>query len=299
MDQAVLGERLPPMRPANHYDLAYLLGRANLPALPEAVTRLNEAMANDDPIEVIETIILSDPVITARVLHLANSAWYHHGQDAVDSVREAVNTIGFFDIHRLIIVTSVIKIFAGVDSTLVNMQSFWKQSIRLASAARVLAEKCEHHKQPMRIFTSGILAYIGKLVLYIGIPSVAQKVLLICKDEAIPQYQAEQDMVGHDHAEVGAALLQKWLIPDSISTPIKFLYEPHNAPEAHAIDAAILNIAHTMQYTYWHDISLTDPPDEPNQKSLDLLGLDSSLLPQLSREADTIYLQTMDLLNVR
>lgn len=285
------------MKSPQHYDLAYLLGRANLPSLPEAVARLNEAMARDEPLEVIESIILSSPALTARVLQLANSAWYHTNE-RVESVRDAVNTIGFADIHRLIVVTSVIEIFAGIDSTLVNMKTFWKQSVRLASAARVLADKI-HHDNPMRIFTSGMLAYLGKLVLYIGIPTAAQKALLVCKDEAIPQYMAEQEIIGHDHAEVGSALLQNWLIPDSIALPIKFIYQPVQAPGDYILDASILNIAHTMQYTFWHDITLTDPPGPPAPQALALLETDESMLPHLSREADEYYHQTLSLLNIQ
>ena len=284
------------MMPSNRYDLSYLLGRVNLPSLPEAVLKLNESMNNDASLEDIEFIINAEPALASRVLHLANSAWYHKGEP-IDNIRDAVTNIGFSTIHRLIIITSIIEIFQGIDTTLVNMKSYWKQSVRLACAAKVLSEHARH-ENPLRVFTSGVLAYIGKLVMYIGIPTAEQKALLICKDESIPQYQAEREIIGHDHAEVGSELLLKWFIPEEIARPIKYLYAPEQAPKDYALDAAVLNIAHNMQYTYWHDIALTDPPAAPNPRAMELLGVTEAMLPALSREVDAQFRDTLALLEI-
>jgi HD-like signal output (HDOD) protein len=284
------------MMPANRYELSYLLGRVNLPSLPEAVVKLNQSMDNDAALDDIEAIINTDPALAARVLHLANSAWYHKGE-SVDNIKDAVSNIGFSTIHRLIIITSIIEIFQGIDSTLVNMMTYWKQSVRLACAAKVLAEHAGHDNS-LRVFTSGVLAYIGKLVMYIGIPTAEQKVLLVCKDEAIPQYQAEREIIGHDHAEVGSELLLKWHIPEEIARPIKYLYTPEQAPKNYTLDAAVLNIAHNMQYTFWHDIALTDPPAQPNSQAMKILGVTEDMLPSLSRQVDEQYRDTLALLEL-
>lgn len=285
------------MMPSNRYDLAYLLSRVNLPSLPEAVIKLNQAISDDAALDDIEAIIRTEPAILARVLNLANSAWYRV-EKPVTNIKDAVSSIGFQTIHRLIIITSVIDIFQGVDSTLLNMKTYWKQSVRMACAAKLIAEETGNDAA-FRIFTSGVLAYIGKLVLCIGVPGTEQKALLISKDEAIPQNQAELQIIGHDHAEVGSELLRKWFIPDEIACPIKFLYNPQQAPAEYRLDASILNIAHHMQYTYWHDIALTDPPAPPNGQAMQTLGITEDMLPSLSRKVDEEYRAVLALLELQ
>jgi HD-like signal output (HDOD) protein len=285
------------MMPSNRYELSYLLGRVNLPSLPEAVIKLNQSMERDAPLDEIVDIINIEPPLAARVLHLANSAWYRTEQP-ITSVKEAVSNIGFSSIHRLIIITSVIDIFQGIDSTLLNMQTYWRQSARMGCAARILAEETGSDHE-MRVFTSGVLGYIGKLVLCIGLPGVEQKALLVSKDEAIPQYRAEQQIIGHDHAEVGSELLRKWYVPEAIADPIRYLYDPQKAPSEYRMDAALLNIAHHMQYTFWHDIALTDPPSPPPEESMTSLGVSEGMLPALSRKVDEEYRRTLSLLDLK
>lgn len=284
------------MMPANQYELSYLLSRVNLPSLPEAVVKLNQAMESNATLGEIQDIIQVEPVLTARVLNLANSAWYRT-EHAVTDLREAVSSIGFTTIHRLIIITSVIDIFQGVDSTLINMKNYWKQSARMGAAARALAEQ-QGDDNAMRVFTSAILAYIGKLVLCVGVPSAEQKALLISKDEAIPLYQAEQSVIGHHHARIGSELLRSWFVPDELATPIAYFYEPDKAPDIYQRDAATLNIAHHMQYTFWHDIALTDPPAPPNEYAMRMLSISEDMLPALSRKADEDYRQTISMLEL-
>jgi len=286
------------MMPSNRYDLAYLLSRVNLPSLPEAVIKLNQAISEDDTLDAIEAIIRTEPTLSARVLHLANSAWYRV-EKPVTSIRDAVSNIGFQTIHRLIIITSVIDIFQGVDSTLLNMKTYWKQSVRMGCAAKVLAEETGNENIAYTVFTTGVLAYIGKLVLCIGVPGTEQKALLISKDEAIPQYQAELQIIGHDHAEVGSELLRKWIIPDEIALPIRYIYAPEQAPAEYRLDASMLNIAHHMQYTYWHDIALTDPPAPPNAEAMQALGITEDMLPSLSRKVDEEYRAVLALLELQ
>jgi len=270
-----------------------LLNKADLPSLPEAIIKLGEAISNDASLDKIVTLIQNEPALTARVLRLANSAWYHHGHH-VDTIKEAISNIGFVTTYQLVVVSSIIEIFQGIDSQLVNMRSFWQQSIRMASASSVLAEHLQH-PSPLRIFSSGILAYIGKLILYVSIPTEMQKVLLIVMDDGVQQYQVEQENLGVNHSSLAAALLASWKLPEELYRPIEHLYSPDKTADNYRQDAYVLNIAHYMQYTYAHDIILTDPPGPPSSDILKNLKLTLDCLPKLSREVDDRYKEAMRL----
>lgn len=270
-----------------------LLNKAELPSLPEAIVKLGEAISEDAPMEKIVALVQNEPALSARVLRLANSAWYHHGHH-IDTVKEAISNIGLVTTYQLVVVSSVIEIFQGINSQLVNMRTFWQQSMRMACAASVMAEHL-HHPSPLRIFSSGMLAYIGKLIFYITIPTEMQKVLLIVKDESIPQYEVEKEHLGVEHSELTAQLLSDWKLPEELYAPIKHLYTPEQADKAFSQDSYILNIAHYMQYTYGHDLALTDPPGPPSNGVLDELELQLDILPTLSRDVDERYREGLSL----
>ncbi|MDH5358967.1 MAG: HDOD domain-containing protein [Gammaproteobacteria bacterium] len=275
------------------YTIDDLLGRVELPSLPEAIIKLGEAISKDASMDKIVTLVQNEPALTARVLRLANSAWYQHGHH-VDTIKEAITNIGFVTTYQLIVVSSIIEIFQGINSQLINMRSFWQQSMRMACAAVILAEHLQH-PSPLRIFSSGMLSYIGRLILYVTIPSEMQKILLIVMDDGIPQHRVEQEILGFEHSELSASLLASWMLPKDIYVPIKNLYSPEKTDINYRQDTYILNISHYMQYTYAHDITLTDPPGPPSIHILQELGLNLDDLPILSRYTDNKYKEGMSL----
>lgn len=275
------------------YTIEGLIENAELPSLPEAIVKLGEAISNDASMETIVGLVQNEPALTARVLRLANSAWYHHGHQ-VNTVKEAVSNIGLQTTYQLIVVSSIIEIFQGINSHLVNMRTFWQQSMRMACAASVLAEHL-HHPDPLRVFSSALLAYVGKLILYISIPTEMQKVLILMMDDGIQQFQVERNNLGIDHSELAAALLASWMLPSALYAPIEYLYAPEKAADIYRQDACILNTAHYMQYTYGHDIALTDPPGPPSSGILAMLGLGIDSLPDLSRDVDKKYHEGLSL----
>lgn len=275
------------------YNIDILLARTELPSLAEAIIKLGEAISDDVSMETIVSLVQNEPALSARVLHLANSAWYHKGHP-VETIKEAIANIGLTTTYQLVVVSSIIEIFQGIDSQLINMRTFWQQSMRMACAATVLAEHL-HHPSPLRTFSSGMLSYIGKLIFYVTIPSEMQKILLIVMDEGIPQYLVEKEYLGLEHSELAASLLASWKLPLALYAPIAHLYTPTEASEDFCQDACILNIAHYMQYTYGHEIALTDPPGPPSNDVLHKLGLELNTLPTLSRDVDERYREGLSL----
>ncbi|MDH5183546.1 MAG: HDOD domain-containing protein [Gammaproteobacteria bacterium] len=275
------------------YQIDSLLAQTELPSLPEAIVKLGDAISNDVSMETIVALVQNEPALSARVLHLANSAWYHPGHP-VTTIKEAISNIGLATTYQLVVVSSIIQIFQGIDSQLVNMRTFWQQSMRMACAASVLAEHI-HHPSSLRIFSSGILSYIGKLIFYVSIPNEMQKIMLIVRDEGIPQYQVEKEILGLEHSELAVGLLASWKLPHELYAPIECFYTPKESAQSYRQDANILNLAHYMQYTYAHEIALTDPPGPPSVEVLNALGLRLDGLPSLAHDVDIKYREGLSL----
>jgi HD-like signal output (HDOD) protein len=180
-------------------------------------------------------------------LELANSAWYKRRRE-IATVKDAITVIGLSALHQLVFATSVTRLFHGLDSEKVNMERFWHESERLACCSKLIAE-ANGLKDPIRMFTCGLLANIGKLVIYMSLPQASQQILERSESAPERQHETEQAVLGFTHVDVSAGLLKKWDLPESIHQPVQFQIHPANAAKDHRQSAAILSIARAVVYS--------------------------------------------------
>jgi putative nucleotidyltransferase with HDIG domain len=160
----------------------------------------------------IADVLRSDQGLSARLLRIANSAFYGFPQ-RVESVDQAVRIIGTRQLHDLVLATVVLTQFRGVDSRMVDMASFWKHSFACGIAARVFAT-LRRESNTERFFVAGLLHDIGSLVLYQELPERAQAALLEHQRSRAALDEVERAIVGCDHGQIGAALMTQWKLPE-------------------------------------------------------------------------------------
>lgn len=212
-----------------------------LGTLPAIYRELTETMQDrfssvDDFSRIIET----DVDLTARLLRLANSAYYGFPQ-RLGTVSEVILLIGVQQLHDLVTGTLVIDFFKGISPNRVTMESFWRHSLSCGVAARVLAR---HRKDPFpeRMFVAGLLHDIGRLVIYMKMPAQAEAIFSLYKPGTHPLSAAERHVLGVDHAEIGGALLRHWRFPEYLEIAVRHHHEPAAAP-AHRLEAATVHVA--------------------------------------------------------
>ncbi len=189
-------------------------GVGGLVTLPDVFIRINQLVEDpDSTVEDIAKAINADPSFTARLLRVANSTFYSFPA-TVDTAARAATIIGTSQIRNLALSTSISRSFEKLPNTLVSMRNFWMHSLYCGLAARKLARmagKCDVDA----VFTAGLLHDIGELVIFNRIPEEARLALLLVQDSAdeltIPE--AEQEVMGFNHAEVGAELARHWKLP--------------------------------------------------------------------------------------
>lgn len=115
-------------------------GDLKLPSLPNVAQRIQQAFADDAVnAEKICTIIQSDPVITAKLIMIANSALYG-GQSKIESLQQAVVRLGFETTRKQVMTYAVKELFQGKTSAMkVQMQQLWKHSQHVACMCRLMA----------------------------------------------------------------------------------------------------------------------------------------------------------------
>jgi putative nucleotidyltransferase with HDIG domain len=183
--------------------------------------------------------IQKDPDLTARLLRLANSSFYGFA-NRLSTVSEAVGLVGIQQIQDMIVASSVLEQFKGVPDSLVNKHSFWQHSLAVGIAARLLAmERCL--PKPDKFFVAGLLHDVGRLVLLSQAAEWAQQVFELYQRERILLRDAEEKILGYDHQQIAAELLQSWSYPAVLVQAVAFHHVPENSIAQ--TDAAVVHVA--------------------------------------------------------
>jgi HD-like signal output (HDOD) protein len=193
-----------------------------LPAAPKIAQRLITTFDQEE-VDMLQVaaLIEEDPVLTAKMLRTANSAFFGLTR-SVSTAREAINVMGLIKVRALVIAAAFGESFHCVGS--VNMNQFWRYSMNSANLARYIA-------LPIRIdentaFTSGLIHKIGELVMHVGMPEA-----MIDLERSVPMLDlkraaAERALFGYNYAEVGAALAREWHFPKRMINAIEHQCAP-------------------------------------------------------------------------
>jgi putative nucleotidyltransferase with HDIG domain len=174
-------------------------------------TQESDASAAD-----IVRIIDRDPAMTAKILKVANSAYYGMSR-RVDSIQMAVVILGFRQCASLVMGMSVFKGFSKhFPGDLTFYYDLWRHLISTAQVSSKLAD-CFHFSNPSMIYTGGLLHDLGKILLRIKF--VKQYPLLVQHSmkthESLAELEKEEFQVGHDIA--GGWLITNWDFPSSLA----------------------------------------------------------------------------------
>jgi HD-like signal output (HDOD) protein len=212
--------------------------------LPEVYFRVSELLRERSTTSHdLAAAISLDPALTARLLKVANSAWY--GQAGrVGTVQRAVMLVGTRQIYDLVLATAIATAFAGREFGDLDVRKFWLNSSYSAAAARLLATAC-NVLDVERIFVEGLLRDIGHMVLYQAEPELSLKARKRAEAGGGTLAEAEQRLLGIDFAEVGGELLRAWRVPDSLQRAVRFQLAPQQAGDA-LLEACIMNLIGVM-----------------------------------------------------
>lgn len=212
-----------------------------LPSLSAIVFRLNELLSARLPsMGEVGELVSEDPALAAQVLKLVNSPLHHfHGR--IDSIQRAVTLIGVRELRNLALAASVTKAFAGIPEDIVDMEAFWRHSVFTALLARGIAEAAGQ-KELDRYFVCGLLHDLGMLAVFQGLPEHARRAIEHSERTHVPLAQAERELMGFDHSEVGERLMRHWALPDNIIAAVAGHHE-REPQGAHRMAAAIVRLA--------------------------------------------------------
>lgn len=209
-------------------------------ALPAAASRVLVLLRDpNSSIGDIMEAIEFDPSLTADFLRLANSAFFA-GPRRISTLREAGVLLGTARIQQLVLASAVFPLaMRPVKGYDLPPGQLLDRLIAVGIGAEELGRAMGLHP-PHYTFTAGLLHGIGKIVLGTFIEIDADPILKLAFEEQTPFDEAERKILGIDHAEVGAALLEHWNIPDEIVQVVRW----YNQPENFSGDPLVVDLVH-------------------------------------------------------
>jgi len=200
-----------------------------LPCAPSLLPRLSLVLQSDDsPASEIERLISLDSSLAAATLRLANSAAF--GRGGIETLEGAVFRLGAKEIYRLAALVLINRWEVGAKGLMRwEPGDFSRHALITAIAAEVLATATER-VDPQTAYTAGLVCDLGKLALAHTCADFYPAVRLCCTQTACTWEQAERNVLGYNHADVGVRLLQGWKFPDAFVRSAQFMLRPTEAP---------------------------------------------------------------------
>lgn len=191
----------------------------DLPTLPQVVMTIMGLL--EDPksnVRDINNIMARDPALASKILKLVNSAFYSL-PNRVNSISQAIVILGFNTVKSLAISASILDMFGQGDESF-SYEDFWTHSVGVATVASALARRYPNADED-GAFVVGLMHDIGKLVLDQYAPAEFQEILHIAREGQLAFCDAESQVLGTTHAEIGYWLATKWKLDPDIAQAIK------------------------------------------------------------------------------
>lgn len=193
-----------------------------LPAAPRIVDELISSFLYPNvSVDEIVRKLSADPVLSAKLLRLANSAYYNASR-SIGTVDDAVRMLGFVAVRTLVISSGLVAGFRKVPG--IDLKRFWRYSLHTAVAARWLATRAGDNAD--LAFTIGMMHGLGQLVIHTGLPEEAEDLDKVAGIYEPGRSSAELDAFGYDAGAVGAELALRWKFPDVFAATIRSYADP-------------------------------------------------------------------------
>lgn len=193
-----------------------------LPTVPKVVQELIRSFSRDDvAVEQIASRLEADPVLSAKTLRLANSAYFHVSR-RIGTVNDALLMLGFVMVRNLVVGCGLAGTFK--DAPGIDLPQFWRYSLDTACTARWLAHAGGHNAD--LAFTVGLVHGLGQLLMHAAQPAEMGPLDRQCHPLAAERAALEQAELGYHHGDVGAELALRWKFPEAVTEPLKTVPDP-------------------------------------------------------------------------
>ena len=214
--------------------------------LPSVILRILEVMNNPMAnARDVEKEIREDPIITAKILKVANSAFYGANRD-VSSISQAVVLMGFAEVQNIALSVSIFSRFAGATK-MFDRREFWEHCFTTACAADALEHRV--NAQTNDGFVAGLLHDIGRIVLDQYFQKEFQEIIHVAESQDVSLLDAERKVLGVTHCDIGFWVTENWNLPSMLTDSILFHHAPFSCRESYIL-TSIVHVADSIAKSF-------------------------------------------------
>ena len=216
-------------------------GDKKLPTLPVIFDKLNQMLRDATASnKQIADLMMKDQSMVIKVLKLCNSAMFGTRKE-ITNLANAITFLGIERIKTLVLQVSLVKTFNIEDGDIpeFSINTFWEHSLGTAFYTNIIIKKL--HLQPDdNYYIAGLLHDVGKLVIYQFYPQKFKEIIKLQVKNNLIDYQAEEQILGVNHHEIGGFLAEQWNFNKEI---IEAIREHHTSDSQQNLLVSIVQIA--------------------------------------------------------
>ena len=267
----------------------------SFPGMPATAARLMPLLQSPHAsVDQIEDILRYDPGLTANILKLTNSAYFGLPSQ-VSSVRQAILLLGRKRLLQLVMTMCMSALMKkpvpGYD---LPRGELWRHSVAVSEAADLLVADLSINGAD-EVFTAALLHDIGKMVLGNYVLKDLEKIKdMVAK--GISFEVAEYIVLGTNHADIGARILQNWSLPQELVNAVSWHHDPDSC-EKHCVLSDVVHIANVIGRRIGYGKGCNGQAAEPSFEVIERLGLTQGHLDQLSEQTRLEMNKLAEILN--
>ena len=249
--------------------------------LPEVTLRIIEVVQDpESTAHDLHEIVCNDPALSARVLRVVNSAFYGlPGQ--IGSLERALMLLGLNAVKNIAIAASLSKMFlrpTGCEE--LNGKELWTHSVAVGATNRLITSEIGL-ALPDETFLGGLIHDLGLVAIWQSQASLAGDIVHLVKEEDMPYRQAEEQVIGASHQEVGAALAGRWKFPRAFQYVTGYHHNPYNLAKENRLLTVVTHISDVLCARKGLGLTMTVESDEVDEDLLGEIGLSKAKLEEI------------------
>ena len=253
-----------------------------LPPLPQVVHELRAALADDSTgPDRIAAIVAGEPALTLAALRIANSPFYGVS-GRVTTTRDAVQILGMSTFTSAVTTAAIVAGLGRGSCPGFDVVSSWRHAVATALSAQMMARSRGHDAEAA--YVGGLLHDVGRLVLAAHFPAPFSATLAHVTSHGEAPLDVERELLGLDHAEVGAMVAAHWRLPTRLVEAIAHHHELDGGDDRGLLD--LLHVADNVTYALGVSGSADEIVPPLSSDAWTRVGLVGSDLPQLFAEIE-------------
>jgi HD-like signal output (HDOD) protein len=222
--------------------------RHELPYSPALLTTLytQTGQNSSTPLDEIAETLSRDQGLTAKILTMANSAFYGLQQE-VTTVSRAIAVLGLNEVRALVLAVGVKALTKNKHFPQeFKVDEYWEHQLSVALIARFLAPFMGGLDGD-NLFTAGILHDLGKLLTALHSAEDWRAIQTLAVSKNISYSEAEEEHWGIEHGVIGSMVMGTWNLPGDLIEPVNWHHAPMHSP-SHRRQALVLCVADALAH---------------------------------------------------